>query len=158
MQKSLDMRLPNSERSGAVSGNSSSIRLLQESSEHLSHNPLASHEDAAKVLHSLITRKLFSSASLAGVRFCIRSIGYKRENRTFVLGRCRGTNMRGSTWVPLSSVFRNAPTASVGRLSEVCRRCRFQPVIVTRLKAYCGYWENRYDWWRTCRPPAMTLV
>ena len=40
---------PNSERSGAVSGNSSSIRLLQESSEHLSHNTLASQEDGAKV-------------------------------------------------------------------------------------------------------------
>jgi hypothetical protein len=39
----------NSEGSGAVSGNSSSNGLLHESSEHLSHSPLASQEDVAKI-------------------------------------------------------------------------------------------------------------
>lgn len=38
-----------SERSGAVPGNSSSDGLLNESSEHLSHNALASQEDVAKL-------------------------------------------------------------------------------------------------------------
>ena len=43
----------NSERSGAVSGNSSSKGLFHESSEHLSHSPLASQEDVAKLLKIL---------------------------------------------------------------------------------------------------------
>ena len=38
-----------SERSGAVPGNSSSGGLLNESSEHLSHNALASQEDVVNI-------------------------------------------------------------------------------------------------------------
>jgi hypothetical protein len=43
----------NSERSGAISGNSSSNGLLHESSGHLSRYSLASQEDIAKLLKIL---------------------------------------------------------------------------------------------------------
>ena len=42
-------RASHSERSGAVADNSSSKGLLKEGSAHLSHNPLAYPNDAAKV-------------------------------------------------------------------------------------------------------------
>ena len=55
----------NSERSGAVSGNSSAKGLLQESNEHLSRYALTSQEDIAKVAHSEHATKQNAFASLA---------------------------------------------------------------------------------------------